>query len=69
VVDSSINLQRHDPGEFGQAKTIYSLTNELRQRVGQEKLVSSASKADLDMYNLMLHEEEELRMLKDIYCS
>ncbi len=55
VVDSSINLQRHDPGEFGQAKTIYSLTNELRQQVGQEKLVSSVSKADLDMYNLMLH--------------
>ncbi len=61
---SKIDMKAHDPGSYGQAKTVYTLTNILRECMKQEKLVSSMSEADLAMYNLMLHTEDEIQMCK-----
>jgi uncharacterized protein YacL (UPF0231 family) len=60
----SSNESAHDTGGYGRAKTIYTLSNELRKLAGQELLTPSMSNADMDMYALNLHKEDEIRMFK-----
>ncbi len=60
----SMNESAHDTGGYGRAKTIYTLSNELPKLAGQELLTPSMSNADMDMYALNLHKEDEIRMLK-----
>jgi hypothetical protein len=64
LIEDDLTMQAHDPGGFGQGRTIYEHTNYLRKCVDQEILVSSDAKADLDMHSLNLHEEEMHTMFK-----
>jgi hypothetical protein len=57
-------MQAHDPRGYGQGSTIHEHTNYLRKCIDQEILVSSDAKADLDMHNLNLHEEEMQTMFQ-----
>jgi hypothetical protein len=54
-----VDLQAHDPGEFGRLTTIYQHTNRIRAEKGQEALTSSQSKSDRDMHTVNLHEDEK----------
>ena len=61
---TEINMQAHDVGTFAQARTIYTTSNMLRELASQQRMVSSAASADLNMHALALHEEEQLSMAK-----
>ena len=61
---SEINMQAHDVGTFAQARTVYTTSNMLRELASQQRMVSSAAPADLNMHALLLHEEQQLRMAK-----
>ena len=58
------DLQGHDPGSFGRAKVIFDITNSLKDEIGQTRLTSSTSAADVNMHQLQLHEEDDLRLFK-----